>query len=72
MREKAFEKPQLLLLEYAPDYFETLEVRDKAMRDDTSSLQFVQNWFITTVMWGRGLDMWYDKYHHDDGDYWFT
>ena len=68
MCEKAFEKPWLLLLEYAPNYFKTQEACDKAVRDDSSSLQFVLNWFLTS----KGLDMWYNKYYDNDGNCWFT
>ena len=68
MCEKAFKKPWLLLLEYAPDYFKTQETCDKAVRDDPSSFQFVPDWFVTN----KGVDMWYDKYYDDDGDYLVT
>ena len=47
---------------------------DKAVKDDSSFLQFVPNWFMTK----EWMDMWYDDYDDDgdgnhwddDGDYW--
>ena len=39
---------------------------DKAVRDDSSSLQFVPDWFVTR----EGVDMWHDDYYDDDGDHW--
>ena len=35
---------------------------DKAVRDDSSSLQFVPDWFVTR----EGIDMWHDDYYDDD------
>ena len=43
----------------------TKEMCDKAVKDDSSSLQFVLDWFVTR----EGLDMWYDDYYDDDGDH---
>ena len=43
------------------------EICDKAVKEDSSSLQFVSDWFVTREWtW-----MWYDDYYDDDdGDYW--
>ena len=39
---------------------------DQAVKEDSSSLQFVTDWFVTREwMW-----MWYDDYYYDDGDHW--
>ena len=39
---------------------------EKAVRDDSSSFQYVLDWFVTREwMW-----MWYDNYYDDDGDHW--
>ena len=41
----------------------------EAVRDDSSSLQFVADWFVSR----EGVHMWYDDcYDNDDGDYWVT
>ena len=40
---------------------------DKAVRDGSSSLQFVRDWFVTR----EEVDMWHDDcYDDDDGDRW--
>ena len=39
---------------------------DQAVKYDSSSLQFVPDWFVTR----EGLHMWYDDYYYDDGDHW--
>ena len=49
-----------------PDYFKMQEIRDKAVKDDSSFLQFVPDWFVTR----EGLYMWYDDYYDDDGGHW--
>ena len=57
-----------------PDHFKTQEMCDKAVKDDSSFLHFVPDWFMIK----EWIDMWYDDYyddgdgHHwdDDGDYW--
>ena len=36
------------------------------MRDDTSSLQFVPDWFVTR----EGLYMWHDDYYDENGGHW--
>ena len=36
------------------------------MRDDSSSLQFVPDWFFPR----EGVDMWYNDYYDDNGDHW--
>ena len=48
-----------------PDHFKTQEMCDKGVKDDSSFLQFVPNWFMTK----EWIDMWYDDYY-DDGDGW--
>ena len=48
---------------YITDHFKTQKICDKAVKDDSSSLQFVPYWFVT---W-EGVDMWYDDYYDDDG-----
>ena len=39
---------------------------DKAVKDDSSSLQYVADSFVTR----EWVDMWYDDYYDDDGDHW--
>ena len=39
---------------------------DKAVWEDSSSLQYVPDWFITR----EWVDMWYDDYYDDDGGHW--
>ena len=34
-------------LKYVPNHFKTQEICDKAVRDDSSSLQYASNWFVT-------------------------
>ena len=49
-----------------PDRFKTQEMCDQAVNEDSFSLQFVPDWFVTRDwMW-----MWYDDYYDDDGDHW--
>ena len=36
------------------------------MKDDSSSLQFVPDWFVTR----EGVDVWYDDNYDDDGGHW--
>ena len=36
------------------------------MRGDSSSLQFVPDWFVTR----EGADMWHDDCYDDDGNHW--
>ena len=39
---------------------------DQAVKEDSSFLQFLPDWFVTREwMW-----MWYDDYYDDDGDHW--
>ena len=49
----------------AADHFKAQEICDKAVRDDSSSLQFVPDWLVTR----EGVDMWQDDYYDDDGDH---
>ena len=53
-------------LRFIPDQFNTQEVCDDAGRDDSSSLQFVPDWFVPR----KGMDMWYDDYYDDNGNHW--
>ena len=39
---------------------------DKAVKKDSSSLQFVPDWFVKR----EGVDMWHDDYDDDDGNHW--
>ena len=39
---------------------------EKAVKEDSSSLQYVPDWFVTR----EWADMWYDEYYDDDGDHW--
>ena len=49
-----------------PDHFKTQEMCDKAVKNDSSSLEYVSDWFVTKEwMW-----MWYDDHYDDDGDHW--
>ena len=48
------------------DRFKTQEMCDKAVKDDSSSLQFIPDWFAST----EWVDMWCDDYYDDDGDHW--
>ena len=41
-------------------------MRDKAVRDGSSSLQFVSEWFMTLGQ----IDMRYDHYYDDDIGHW--
>ena len=36
-----------VILELIPDHFKTQEICDKAAKEDSSSLQFVTDWFVT-------------------------
>ena len=38
---------------------------DKSVKGDSSSLQFVPDWFVTR----EWVDMWYDDYYNDGGDH---
>ena len=42
------------------------EICDKAVKDYSSSSQFVSGWFVTR----EGLYMWHDDYYVDDSDHW--
>ena len=48
------------------DCFKTQEMCDKAVKNDSSSLEYVPDWFVTR----EGRWMWYDDYYEDDGDHW--
>ena len=39
---------------------------DQTVNKDSSSLQFVPDWFVTR----EGLYMWHDDYYYDDGGHW--
>ena len=42
------------------------EMCDKAVKEDSSSLEYVPDWFVRTEwMW-----MWYDHYYDDDRNHW--
>ena len=47
------------------DLFKTQEMFDKSVKGDSSSLQFVPDWFVTR----EWVDMWYDDYYNDGGDH---
>ena len=50
-----------------PNHFKMQEICDKAVKDCSSSSQFVSDWFVTR----EGLYMWHDDYyvdHYDDDD----
>ena len=49
-----------------PDRFKLQEMCEKAVKDDSSSLQYVPDWFVT-MEW---VVIWYDDYYDDDGDHW--
>ena len=53
------------LKQYVP-YHLRMEICDKAVRDDSSSLQFVPDWFVTR----EGVDVWHDDNYDDDSDHW--
>ena len=53
------------LKQYVP-YHLRMEICDKAVRDDSSSLQFVPDWFVTR----EGVDMWHDDNYDNDSDHW--
>ena len=38
---------------------------DKVVKDDSSSLQYVPDWFVTQ----QQIDLWYDGYYDDDRDH---
>ena len=61
MCKKAIEKYPYNLKDVA-EHFKTQEMCDEAVRDDSSSLQFVPDWFVTR----EGVDMWHDDYYDDD------
>ena len=42
------------------------EICDKAVKDDSFSLQFVSGCFVTREC----VDMWHDHYYNDDGGHW--
>ena len=48
------------------DCFKTQEMCEKAVNHDSSSLQYVSDWFVTR----EWVDMCYDDYYDDDGDHW--
>ena len=49
-----------------PDCFKTQEMCDKAVKDDSFSLQFVPDWFIRRELVG----LWHDDYYDDGGGHW--
>ena len=53
-------------MQLIPDRFKTQEICDKVLRDDSSYLQFVPDWFVTN----QGVDLWYDHHCDDDGNHW--
>ena len=55
-----------MFLQLVLDHFKMQEICEKAVKDDSSSLQFVPDWLIIT----EWVDMWYDGYYDDDGVYW--
>ena len=54
-------------MQLVPDHFKTQEICYKTVKDDSSSLQFVPDWFVTR----EWIDMWNDDYY-DEGDSWVT
>ena len=52
-------KPYTLM--YVPDDLKMQEMCDKTVKDDSSFLQFVPDWFVTQEQ---------IKIRHDDGDHW--
>ena len=46
-----------------PDRFKIKSICEKAVKDDSSSLQFVPEYFVTREWVG----MWHDDYYDDDG-----
>ena len=48
------------------DRFKTQKMCDKAVKDDSSSFQFVPDWFVTR----EWVDIYYDDYYDDDGGHW--
>ena len=57
------------LLNDVPDHFKMQEICDKAVRDDSSYLRYVPDWFVTR----EGVYMWYNDsdYYDDDEDKFF-
>ena len=55
----------ICISKYLTDYLKTQEMCEKAVKDDSSSLQYVHDWFVTRE-WEY---MWYDDYYDDDGDH---
>ena len=53
------------LFKYIPDHLNR-NMCDKVVKDDSSSLQYVPDWFVTQ----QQIDLWHDDYHDDDGDHW--
>ena len=51
-------------LKFVPDHFKTQEICDKAVRDHSSPLQYVPDWFVTR----EGVDMWHDDNEYCDDD----
>ena len=51
-----------------PDYLKTQEICDKVVRDDSSSLQFVPDWFVVREQ----IDMWYDDSYEDKCFEWYN
>ena len=51
-------------LKFVTEQYNTQRVFDKAVRDDSSTLQFVSDWFVTQ----QQMDVWYDDDYcfHDD------
>ena len=49
------------------DHFKTQVICDTAVKDDSFSLQFVPDWYVTRV-W---VDMWHDNDYDEDGDKFF-
>ena len=52
-------------MQLVADHFKTQEICDKAVKDDSSFFFFFPDLFITR----DGVDMWYDDYY-DDGGQW--
>ena len=55
-----------MFLQLVPDHFKMQEICEKAVKDDSSSLQFVPDWLIIR----EWVDIWYDGYYDDDGVHW--
>ena len=51
---------------HIPNHFEIQKICENAAKEDSSSLRYVPDWFVTREL----VDMWYDEYYFDDGDHW--